>query len=194
MLKRCVLLLLGLPLFCLAATAQEADEPEVTLRELYRIEKGAAVRQRVEEVKLPILKAKFQSLTVCGSDTYRMKDAAGGYLIFTLHSADAPGKPRPITIDNPLGAEPDFAHELTGGGEEERLLTRLLQEWRNATFTTEKLRTFERLSRLKSEAAVTRALDRLSAEDSDLLDMWMLIRGLESRQKQFATGAARLLQ
>ena len=172
----------------------ESQSVEVDVKlEAYRggIPKDAPIRERVTDIKPPIVKARSAYLWVCGARSYQVKDSAGGYFMFTIHTPDMP---HPITVDNPLPSPEaessssvspasTFAGERPLGSTEQRLLVRLLQEWRKTAIPQKKRRKFEYYASLKGAAAINRMLESLSEADSDLLEMWYVIRELEQRQK-----------
>lgn len=138
----------------------------------------APVRERVKDIKPPIVEARPGSiLSVCGSRSYLVKDSAGGYLMFTTHTPDMP---HPLTVDNQLHTE---SGERPLVGTELKLLVKLLQEWKKTAITQEKQRMFEHYNGLKDEAEIVRVSESISEADSALLTMWYLIQDLEMSQK-----------
>lgn len=153
------------------------------------ISKDAPVRERVKDIKPPVVEFRPSDLSVCGSRSYLVKDAAGGYFMFTLHTPDMP---HPLTVDNPLlspeswlSVDPDstFTSERPLGGAEEELLVKLLREWRDSSIPKQKLRMFKHFAGLKDNAAIDKALNSLSKSDTDLLWVWFAIRELEKKRK-----------
>lgn len=152
------------------------------------ISKGTTVRERVADIKPPIAEARPASfITLCGARSYLVKDSAGAYFMFTTHTPDMP---HPVTADNPLlsmegdsAADPasTFTQERPLAGAELGLLVKLLREWRDTAIPESKRRAFKRYDSLKDEAAIRRVLRGLTKEDSDLLEVWSVIRYLEKR-------------
>jgi hypothetical protein len=173
------------------AEANLALDINITLEEEFsELSTGALARARVTDIKPPLVMVRSgKLLSLCGSRSYLVKDSAGGYLMFTLHTPDMPD---PLTVDNPLpsseslhSADPasNFESGRPLNGTEEELLVKLLREWRDSAIPKQKLRRFRQLARLRDDATIRKALKRLSQADSDLLSVWFDIRELERKRK-----------
>jgi hypothetical protein len=148
------------------------------------ISKDAPVRERVKDIKPPVVEFRSSFLWMCGAQSYVVKDSAGGYFLFTTHTPDMP---HPITIDNPPWGSADpastFPDERPLRGAELELLVKLLKEWRDSAIPKQKLRMFKHYAGLKDDAAVNKALKSFSEADSRLLFLWFDIRELERMRK-----------
>jgi hypothetical protein len=153
------------------------------------ISKDAPVRERVEDIKPPIVEARPASLGLCGSRSYLVKDSAGGYLMFTIHTPDMPHL---LTIDSPpLSSESrrsvrpssTFAEARPPGRTERELLIKLLLGWEGTAIPEEKRRMFKHFESLKDGAEIDREWRDFSEADIDLLEMWSAIRHLKKVKK-----------
>lgn len=140
--------------------------------------KGTPIRERVTDIKPPIVEFTSSIMWVCGAQSYRVKDSAGGYLMFTMHTPDMP---HPLTVDNQYIS--DGFGERPLAGKELKLLVKLLQQWQETAITREKQRLFEHYNGLKNEAEIAKVRDSFSEADSDLLLMWYVIEDLKKSQK-----------
>lgn len=140
------------------------------------ISKDAPVRERVKDIKPPVVEFRSSLLSVCGAESYLVKDSAGGYFLFTTHTPDMP---HPITVDNPL----TLAEDRPLRGAEQELLVKLLKKWRDSAIPEQTLRMFKHYAGLKDEAAINKALKGLSEADSGLLSLWFVIQELERKPK-----------
>jgi hypothetical protein len=157
-------------------------EINVTLEvgSLERINDDAPIRVSVKDIKPPLVEARPASfITMCGSRSYLVKDSAGGYLMFTMHTPDMP---HPLTVDNSLLGERGHDQRPLVGAEL-KLLVKLLQKWKKTAITQEKQRMFEHYNGLKDEAEIIRVSESFSEADSALLTMSYLIQDLEKSRK-----------
>ncbi|MCA1816569.1 MAG: hypothetical protein LC746_09220 [Acidobacteria bacterium] len=146
-----------------------------------------AILREVADVKPPI-KAELWVDTVCGATGVITKDSAGRYLLFYLHR-DYVGKDWKV-LNVSVGEmnvdkeKPDdglnFKRDLPIGGDEEKLLLKMLQQWRDSAVpAVRRLRILRILS--LGDAEYQKESSRLSEADRKLLPVLLVIKDLESR-------------